>query len=148
MIIKMADYSVIRERLLKSNWTEPTFKDGKVYGRVSTKTRIGLEPLDWRDELKEFDILITPSGDLRVIRTADYDLNGRLYCVEVTTRKCNRFGSGFRTFFRWELKKLKKAEVKYRPTEKDYEIQKYLVDESKWIKSEKQFNCLNVKQFA
>jgi hypothetical protein len=148
MFIKMADYAVIRQRYLDSGWIDPYFKDGKMYGGWKSKPRKNLEPLDWRDELKEFDILISPSGDLRIVREASYDEFGRLSHIQVAIRKCGKFNGGLRIFNRYELKKFKKAELKYRPTQKDYELRDYLIKEKRWIKSEQNFNCINVKQFA
>lgn len=122
------------------------YKDGKVITTYFRKDRKGLEPLDWRDELKEFDVLISPGGNLRVIREAKYDLFGRLFSVTVFTKKCNRFNGAFRLFCRWELKSYKKAQLRYRPTKDDYLVRNHLLTPYQY-QNRNEYSCWSAKSF-
>lgn len=44
---------------------------------------------DWRDELKVGDVLITPSGDLRIVRDVRMKKCGLLRCVTLAIRRCS-----------------------------------------------------------
>ena len=44
---------------------------------------------DWRDELKVGDVLITPSGDLRVVRQVTMRKRGLLRSVALAIRHCS-----------------------------------------------------------
>ena len=104
-------------------------------------------PKDWRENIKEFDILISPSGDLRVVRDVKFKPNGYLFCVTFTKRICNKFPSGLTYKFRTDLRLYRKASVKYRPKNADFDLQQYITDDLKDFKNPK-YNCQTVKFFA
>ena len=99
-------------------------KDGKIID-LWRKNHKHKTPLDWRDELKEFDVLITKSGKLRVVREARYNSNGYLYCVSLIALKPGWAKDPLAHYFRNNLKNLefKKSNLKYVVKEKDIFLQ-------------------------
>ncbi len=89
-------------------------KEKSIYTFASTKYRQKYLELDWRDELKNNDILITKSGDLRVIREAVYYNDECLSHIVLAIRKCSWTRSPTTSYDRSALKTLKfrKAAVK------------------------------------
>jgi hypothetical protein len=104
-------------------------------------------PKDWREDIKEFDILISPSGDLRVVREVKFKPNGYLFCVTFTKRLCNKFAWGLTYKFRTDLRNFRKAGVKYRPKDADFDLQAYLTSDPTDYRNPK-YNCITVKSFA
>ena len=108
---------------------------------------------DWRDDLKAFDVLITKSGDLRVVRQAVYFSDGKLSHIVLAIRRCSWTKHATTIYERSELKNLKfrKAEVKFVPKEHDFEFQKFIDSgafmEVKW-KGPHKFDCIDAFNFA
>jgi len=127
------------------------YQDGKLitYRAKQSKKKT---PLDWRDTLKTYDAVITKTGDLRVVRIAEYDSDGFLYCVEFVARKCSRFQSSLVTYFRNDLRRLgmKKAEIKIRPREEDLKLTDHLLYDDFWQIHgwNKKYTCYDVKHLA
>ena len=127
------------------------YVDGKIINTRCKKSK-KKTPLDWRDTLKMYDVLITKNGDLRVVREATYSIDGFLSSVQLVARKCNRFNSGLVSYFRADLRRLnmKKAEVKLRPKLEDLELTNHLLYDDFWqiYGWNKKYTCQSVKNFA
>lgn len=127
------------------------YVDGKIiinrYKPAKKKT-----PLDWRDTLKIYDVVITKNGDLRVVRQATYTNDGFLASVKFVARKCSQFNSGLVSYYRADLKRLgmKKAEIKLRPNQKDLDLTNHLLYDDFWqiYGWNKKYTCQSVKNFA
>ena len=130
------------------NEPKSIYKDGKNIDlwRKNSKHKT---PLDWRDELKEFDVLITKTGKLRVVRTVRYNPNGYLYSVEFVSLKPNRFQSPLAWYIRSDLKSLgfKKANLKYVVKGKDLYLQD-AIKQGKTMGWDKEVSFKDVRQFA
>ena len=106
-------------------------------------------PLDWRDELKEFDVLISNSGKLRVVRSVKYNKNGYLYAIELVALKPSWCKSPLACYFRNNLKnyEFKKADLKYVVKDKDLFLQK-AIKEGKTIGWKREVTYEDVKNFT
>jgi len=124
-------------------------KDGKTFNGYVLAIRGNLEK-DWRDDLKAGDILITKSGDLRVIREAWYFNDGTLGSVILAIRKCSWTRRPYTSYDRSALKslKFKKAQVKFKPKKYDHEFDQYI--KTRWERSvtDRSFTCFDAKNFA
>jgi|APGre2960657404_1045060.scaffolds.fasta_scaffold51034_2 hypothetical protein len=128
-------------------------KEKSIYTFASTKYRQKYLELDWRDELKNNDILITKSGDLRVIREAVYYNDECLSHIVLAIRKCSWTRSPTTSYDRSALKTLKfrKAAVKFKPSEKDNEFQEFVLrgKYSGFYEPEYGvYTCISAKSFA
>lgn len=130
------------------NEPKKIYQDGKIIDlwRKGSKYKT---PLDWRDELKEFDVLITKTGKLRVVREARYNPNGYLYSVEFVSLKPNCFQSALAGYIRSDLKSLgfKKADLKYVVKGKDLYLQD-AIKNGKTVGRNKEVSYKDVRQFA
>jgi hypothetical protein len=127
------------------------YQDGKLitYRMKPSKKKT---PLDWRDTLKTYDVVITKTGDLRVVRIAEYDSDGFLSLVKFVARKCSRFQSSLVTYYRHDLRRLemKKAEIKIRPRKEDLKLNDHLLYDDFWQIHgwNKKYTCYDVKHLA
>ena len=71
---------------------------------------------DWRDTLRVGDVLITTSGDLRVVRRVSHDTWGFTRCIDLVIRRCSWTRKPYTTISRNDLKQrgFRKAEVRSR----------------------------------
>lgn len=123
-------------------------KDGKIID-LWRKDHKHQTPLDWRDELKEFDVLITKTGKLRVVRQARYNPNGYLYSIDLVSLKPNCFQNALAGYYRNNLKTLgfKKADLKYIVKGKDLYLQD-AIKHGKTVGRNKEVSYKDVRQFA
>jgi hypothetical protein len=125
-------------------------EEGKTYMPLNHPWKNAKPKKDWRDELKANDILITKSGDLRVIRDAVYFRDGILRSVILAIRKCSWTRSSTTMYSRADLKTLKfrKAFVKFKPTEADDKFQEFVRKERRNPSTCRNYTCIDAKSFA
>jgi len=110
---------------------------------------------DWRETLKIGDILITPSGDWRIVRDVQYwsddnwckSRQGLLGFVDLAIRRCSWTSRAYTTKCRYDIGKWKKLEgVRAKlNTEADKKI--YEDIKSKTIASKLHYDCCDAKAF-
>ena len=127
------------------------FIDGKTIWKFPSSGYI--KQKDWRDELKVNDILITKSGDLRVVREAVYYNDGILRSVTFAIRRCSWTGRSTTSYCRSDLKTLKfrKADVKFKPKEHDIKFNEYVLsgkDDVPWPEHKWEYTCYSARNFA
>jgi hypothetical protein len=108
---------------------------------------------DWRDDIRQNDILITKSGDLRVVREALYYADETLRSVKFAIRKCSWTKHPTTSYDRSQLKSLgfRKAAVKFKPKKHDEDFQQYILsgkDTSARHIQTWEYTCFNAKDFA
>jgi hypothetical protein len=125
-------------------------EEGKTFMSLNHPWKNAKPKKDWRDELKVNDILITKSGDLRVVREALYFKDGILRSVTLAIRKCSWTRSSTTSYPRSDLKtlKFKKAFVKFKPTEADDKFQKFVIGERHSLVGRRNYTCIDAKSFA
>ena len=108
---------------------------------------------DWRDELRVNDIVITKSGDLRVVREAIFYSDDTLSVVTFAIRKCSWTRHATTTYDRSALKSLKfrKAHVKFKPKSHDDDFQMFvrsgLNSSPHWMGLQR-YDCFSARNFA
>jgi len=131
---------------------EKKIVDGKTFYPFVLANRRSWEK-DWRDELRSNDILITQSGDLRVIRSALYYADGTLQSVKLAIRRCSWTRHATTSYDRSALKSLgfRKAAVKFKPKEYDLEFQKFIESggdvKPRWMGAH-DYTCVHAQFFA
>lgn len=112
---------------------------------------------DWRDTIQVGDILITPSGDWRVVRDVSYwpqdnwckSRQGLLAYVDVAIRKCSWTHRPYRTMDRNTIaawSKLQGARAKL-GTEADKKLLADITDKSGKYVEELNYDCCDAKAF-
>jgi hypothetical protein len=108
---------------------------------------------DWRDELLVNDILITKSGDLRVIREALYYADGTLRSITLAIRRCSWTKHATTIYERSALKTLgfRKADVKFKPKTHDVDFQEFVASglntAPRWMGGQR-YDCFSARNFA
>jgi hypothetical protein len=129
-----------------------TYEEKRTVYNCALPNRRGLTR-DWRDELKINDILITKSGDLRVIREALYYSDNTLLSITLAIRKCSWVRHATTRYDRSSLKTLKfrKAEVKFKPKPHDDDFQMFVASgmdtAPRWMGTQR-YNCVSARNFA